>query len=774
MQNQNSKFKFLSFALLFCAFCFLLLGIAGHTCVFSGAPGGALVTAAKPNSVSVPAAGAPTTQIEQICSAIYKGDFAAARELLGGSTESKSTAIRQLADIISEYETIDAKRRLVRQTAYQKQLAKLEKFKSSASLHGGSAPEAVAGDANKPREEEFAQGGGPNDVNPNDVNNIPKVLSVIARTASLADEQQKQQLLSDSFVKQIIQNAKARAIQYESQGRWLDEYANCYWWLVAIDPENEAYSNYAEQLLEKANIVSSFQDSPCESHKQRYEKVEKRMFVRAIDVLNSNYVSIIDYRQMATKAIRRCELLAEVVNLSRAVRDTLGIELNAEYSKKGSAWSATLAAISDEADQSPTGISKDKFIDIFEKVLALNSTTVELPNGMLIAEFAEAALSALDPYTNMVWPRQAQDFDKTVTNKFSGIGIEISKRKGLLTVVSLLPDTPAYNSGLDAGDVIETVDGFQTKDMTLTCAVHRITGPAGTKVTLTIRRRGEDKTIDIPITRARITVPTIRGWQRTETGKWLYLVDEERKIGYVRITSFSEKTASDLQKVLNQLEAKELAGLVLDLRSNSGGLLSSAIEVTDKFVAKGLIVSTRPRSVWTSAPAHKKGTHPNYPLVVLINRFSASASEIVAGALQDEVHKRAVLIGERTQGKGSVQGITPYPKGGAQLKYTMAYYHLPSGQKVESQHAVKKQGRKDWGVGPDIEMNLTSSELEKLMNAQRDNDVLVKGDPNSPGGLELKKHTIEETLGVDTHLAAGILVVKSKLIQERVRKAAKL
>jgi carboxyl-terminal processing protease len=431
-----------------------------------------------------------------------------------------------------------------------------------------------------------------------------------------------------------------------------------------------------------------------------------------------------------------------------------------------SAWSSGLAAILDEAEKSPMEVSREKFIDIFEKVLALNTITLELPPQILIAQFAQASLSSLDPYTVIVWPKQVEDFEKIMTNEFTGIGIEISKEKGLLTVVSLLPGTPAYNSGLDAEDVIEKVDGVETKDMSLTCAVKNITGPAGTEVRLTIRRRGENDTRDITITRAKITVPTVRGWQRTETGKWLYMLDDTNKIGYVRINSFSDKTASELEDVLRELEAAGMKGLILDLRFNSGGLLSAAIEVADAFLDEGPIVITRPRS-WVSSTyawAHKRGTHPNYPLVILINSYSASASEIVAGALADPLHNRAVLVGERTHGKGSVQGIISYPKGGAQLKYTMAYYYLPSGQKVKSREAAKKEGNDDWGIGPNIEVKLRSDEMKKMFDIQRDNDVLVRAGHDKEA-VPLKKHTVEESLSADPQLAIGVLVAKSKLIQ---------
>jgi carboxyl-terminal processing protease len=640
-----------------------------------------------------------------------------------------------------------------REEAYRKQLAELDKFRTGADG---------------------------NDVN--DVNNVAKVLSVIALANDLADDAEKEQLLADSLVQRAFEIAKGRAAELESENKWLDSYLVCYSWLQAIMPDNLEYSDYADQLLEKANIVASLQDSPCEKQEKRYEKVEARMFTKAIEALHFNYVNMVDYRQMAVRAVRRSQFLVEVMKSlerndansssgsgGRSPGDSAG---GFGKPQKCAAWSAGLSAIMDEVNESATGFTKDKFVGVFDKVLALNGATVELPQAVLIAHFAEAALSALDPYTVMVWPRQASDFQKTMTNEFTGIGVEITKRKGLLTVVSLLPDTPAYNSGLDAGDVIEAVDGIQTKDMSLTCAVRKITGPAGTEVKLTIARTGEDENREVPIVRARITVPTIRGWQRTESGKWLFIVDEESRIGYVRVTSFSATTSSDLEKVLRELEQAGLRALILDLRFDTGGLLDSAIEVTDKFIDTGLIVRTQSSKLnVTFASAHKENTHPKYPLAVLVNRVSASASEIVAGALQDKMHKRAVLIGERTQGKGSVQGITPYPGGGAQLKYTMAYYHLPSGQRVESRKTVKEEGRKDWGLAPDIELFLRSDELRELLQVQRDNDVLVQANSEERHG-SLKKRTLEEMLAADPQLEVGILVVKSKLVLDEVTRLA--
>jgi carboxyl-terminal processing protease len=770
-ETEGGRYKrrvFKARSLVFCFFISVFLHLFCYGFASKPVPtsrdlaGKAEATDSTPNSIDVNA----------VCELIYRGQFEAAGQLanlyLGRSRErpdSNGTIVKkivQLEQIVTEYQAISQRRREALEAAYQSQITKLEKLQANTN----------ANDVN--------------DVNDvidiNDVNDIVRIFSVFVRAIEFADERQKKELLSDSFLNEVFQKAIERAAEFESEGKWLDAYVNCYSWLEVIDANNQVYSDYAEQLREKANIVGSFQDSSCESRRERFDGVEGRILVRAVDFLRSNYVNTIDYRQMGIEGIERCELLAEVVKLSFSeiskskalafVDDkSTGLFLPPD-SNQLSAWSAGLTVILDEISDRSIEVDRDSFIEAFEKVLLLNAVTIQLPRQVLVAHFTEAALSALDSYTVMVWPKQVQEFEKIMTNKFTGIGIRMTKEKGQIKVASLLPDTPAYHSGLDAGDVIEAVDGETTKGMSTTCAVKRITGPRGTKVTLTIRRLGngqtEDQVMDITITRGVITVPTVYGWQRTERVDWLYMIDEERRIGYVRISSFAGRTASDLEQALLKLESEGLRGLILDLRFNTGGFLPSAIEITDKFVKDGLIVSTRPPRVedWTFTRARKKRTHPDYPLVVLINSDSASASEIVAGALGDPQHNRAILVGDRTHGKGSVQAITEQPRG-AQLKYTMAYYHLPSGQRVESREMMKKRDRNDWGVGPDVEVKLRSDEIRKMSQMQWDNLVLARADHDS-GAAPLKKYTIEETIESDPQLAVGLLVIKSKLIESEV------
>lgn len=738
--------------------------------------------------------------IEAACDMIEQGRFEEAGKLIEEASEGKGQGdglVAQLRDIVEQWRQLQKSRQSQRKVAYKEQATKLERLKAGLPFDDAQGKPIDENEVNSPRRDSlegmriFAQqwleDAGLPTTDDNDVDEQKEpdgaaaVLAVVTRTIEFADEEQKKELLSDPCVLDAIDRSKAEAAELEAKGKWLDAYVVCYSWLAAIDPNNKDYANHAEQLIDKAEIAASFQDSPCETGRQRFDGVKKRIFERAVDALNFNYINKIDYRQMSAKGVRRCRLLAEVVGTlaqkgtSEPNASVLG-ESFKDFKPDANSIAllcSALETLEQEVNDWPEGAGRDSFVDVFNKVLELNSTTARLPGGLVIAQFAEASFLALDPYTVIVWPKQVQDFEKAMMNEFSGIGVEITRQKGLLTIGSLLPDTPAYNSGLDAGDVIESVDGTQTKDMPLLCAVKQITGPAGTKVTLRVRSESQREGREVTITRAKITVPTVRGWKRDEEGKWLYMIDEPNKIGYVQLTSFSEKTASDMEEALKSLEAAGMRGLILDLRFNPGGIFDSAVDVADAFLDEGLIVMTRPRfGIPTYVSAHSKGTHPNYPVVVLINTGSASASEIVAGALADPSHNRATLVGERTHGKGVVQGITHYPGDGAQLKYTMAYYHLPSGQRVKSKEETEKEGTKDWGIGPAVTVGLRSDELRKMFDIQRDNDVLVKvGHDNAVSPV--KKYTPEQTVESDPQLSTGILVMKSKLIRERARAVAR-
>jgi carboxyl-terminal processing protease len=676
--------------------------------------------------------------IGDAAAAIYKGDFKTAALTLNEAGSSDNTKLAELRDVVKSYDVLTAKRDKARSNEYQKQLADLAKIRKSV-----------------------ADG--------NDVNDLSTVFTVVFAIRELSEPNDKNKILDDPFVKQMIEKSLARAKENEAKGKWDEALTQCYSWLSAFYEDNKDYKDQRDRLREMYYIKESLTDNPCESREDRFSGIKKQMFLQAIKVLDYYHVKILDYDAMGKAAIKRCSILGDVV----AKADTFKAPSLKRDPNSIAAWEAALSGLADEFKDSQIPMNKDKFVALFDNVLRLNKTTIDLPDEIVIAFFSEASLSEIDPHTNLIWPWQITEFEKSMTQEFTGIGIEINKTDSKLTVASLLPDTPASASGLDAGDVIEKVDGELTAEMTLQCAVHKITGQAGTAVTLTIRHKSADKSENIAITRAKIVVPTVRGRQRTDAGKWLYFIDEKYKIGLIRITNFAETTNEQVEAAITELEKAGMRGLILDLRYNTGGYLQSAVDICDKFIDEGPIVSTRPRfGKYTSEVATKKKLHRDYPLVILINGGSASASEIVAGALQDPMYKRALLVGTRSYGKGSVQTIFGFSGDKAQLKYTMAYYHLPSGQRVESHYDAEKAGTKNWGIAPDVTVEIKGDEVKGMWEAQRDNDVLTKANHDA-SAEPLKRHSLQELLDSDPQLNVAVMVVKTELIAGRPQTASK-
>ncbi len=334
-------------------------------------------------------------------------------------------------------------------------------------------------------------------------------------------------------------------------------------------------------------------------------------------------------------------------------------------------------------------------LEIFTEVLReIQDNYVEPQDPKkLIYGAVKGMVQSLDPHSSFMTKDEYRELMLETKGSFTGIGIEITIKDNVLTVVSPIEGTPAYKAGLKAGDKIIRIEDKSTKDMTLMDAVKRIRGPKGTKVKLTVMREGEKKPLVFSITRDVIPLKSVRA---------LMLAPG---IGYVRISTFQSKTASDLASAVGKLEKKgKLKGLILDLRNNPGGLLSQAIEVSDYFLDSGIIVTTKGRkhSQDIVAKAHKNGESRNYPIIVLVNGGSASASEIVAGALQD--NRRAVILGTKTFGKGSVQTILPLSDGSA-LRLTTARYYTPSGRSIQLS-----------GIQPDVEVPFIPPQKKKKEN----------------------------------------------------------
>ncbi|MCS6853042.1 MAG: S41 family peptidase [Gemmataceae bacterium] len=353
----------------------------------------------------------------------------------------------------------------------------------------------------------------------------------------------------------------------------------------------------------------------------------------------------------------------------------------------------------------------------------------------LVEDMINGGLEQLDPHSSYINPKEYRQFTRNSKGEFGGVGIQIStdRASGQITVISPMVGTPAYEAGILAGDLIVKIDGQSTENMRLSEAVDRIQGEPGTKVTLTILHEGSKEPVDIELTRAKIVVQSVLGDVRKpdQPSEWDFFIDKTNKIAYVRLVTFNENTAQDLEKVVRQLQAEGVRGLILDLRNNPGGLLRSAVQVADLFLLHGRIVSTRGRNhQGQTYDARGEGTllepAARYPMVVLINKYSASASEIVAAALQD--HGRAVVIGERSYGKGSVQNILELENHQSALKLTTASYWRPSGQNIHRFPDSKDSD--EWGVKPNPGFEVPLSDEERLdyMIYRRDRDI-VHGKP---------------------------------------------
>ncbi len=391
----------------------------------------------------------------------------------------------------------------------------------------------------------------------------------------------------------------------------------------------------------------------------------------------------------------------------------------------------------------------DLLVDVRHEVV---QGYVEEPDQKkMITEAVRAMVGSLnDPYTLYLPPDELDLFDKQVRGSFSGIGAEIDIHEGRLRIVSPLEDSPAWQSGVMAGDIVLEIDGQSTEGITLTDAVKRLTGPEGTEVTIKVRHpAGDEKTITI--TRAKINVQTVRGLRKGGDNHWNYILDPVNRIGYIRITQFSENTAEGVRKALDQLQAADARGLILDLRFNPGGLLESAVAVCDLFLDQGQrIVSIKGRAVpeRVELATTAAGIGP-IPIVVLANEASASAAEIVTGALAD--NGRAKFIGTRTFGKGSVQQVKMLEQGQGALKITNAYYYLPNGRNIHRREAAEV-----WGVDPEdgFYVPMTTEQMTRMVDVRRETQVIPDADAQG-NPIVVTPEWLESNLA-DPQLAAGL------------------
>jgi len=372
----------------------------------------------------------------------------------------------------------------------------------------------------------------------------------------------------------------------------------------------------------------------------------------------------------------------------------------------------------------------------------------------LVESMINGGLEKIDPYSEYFNAEQYKSFETQSEGNFGGIGVQIGvdRTTGALVVISPIVGTPAWEAGMTAGDYVLKVNDQSTENMVLNDVVKQILGEPGTDVSVTILHPGAKGPETLKIKRAIIEIESVMGWKRNPLNpkEWDYFVDPENKIAYLRLVAFNEHSTRDMAEALKKIQAQGARGLILDLRDNPGGLLKSAIDISDLFLTDGRIVSTKNRyGKGRSWDAKEDGTlfqpAASHPMVVLVNRGSASASEILSAALQD--NKRAIVIGERSFGKGSVQQVIKMPNTDPQtaIKLTTDTYWRPSGKNIHRMPDSKETD--DWGVSPDTGFDIVMKDDERIeyFRDRRDRDI-IQGKPNPMPKKDDKKPFVDRVM----------------------------
>ena len=606
--------------------------------------------------------------------------------------------------------------------------------------------------------------------------------------------------VNQGWVKNLIAEAIDSAKTSSDKGEWLKS-RRIYDNLSVIEPTQSKWTHAREDAIRRIRLLSRYSPDAFTSvlaEEATYRKAARKLLVAATqpatqsagpttgpatgpsadaktedeDVavfksdwhddlrgVNTDMVreAIVDARSNYFRDIKYPQLLDGGISSLRILATTPGLEKTFESLADKTKRDRFLSVLDAAAKQVDAKADRETANAIVTQVIVANSQTLNLPESVLISEFADGAFATLDPFSTMIWPTDVAEFNKATQGEFSGVGISIqADEAGGLKVISPLEDSPALKAGIRAGDVITAIDGKSAKGITTTQAVRVITGPSGSPVTLTVRR--PDETVkDFTLIRQTIKVASIKGWSHTNTGGWDYMIDPQSKIAYIRLTNFTRDSSDEMETALAQVKKEGAKGLIFDLRGNPGGLLTAATEIADAFLDHGNIVSTRSDRDDPNAAAmnaHASRDDVVLPLVVLVNQYSASASEIVSGALKDQ--KRATLVGERTYGKGSVQMLFPLDQRHAYLKLTTSHYYLPSGRCIH-----REENATEWGVDPDLSVEMTPEQMRQVIDARNDLDVLYDDDASRAKQADVRGKLMD----VDLQLNAALLVMRLDLAE---------
>jgi carboxyl-terminal processing protease len=576
----------------------------------------------------------------------------------------------------------------------------------------------------------------------------------------------RSEFVKDPWTQNVVAKAKEQADSLYKKGEWRDA-AGMYACLEHIFEDHPEYEKSKRRCLRHARLEAVYKKESKDRWQKDLYGIEPSMVEDAFVQMSRHYVRKADFKKALKGGIENLLILAKTTNLANTFEGLSDRENVVRFT-------GDLMTLSHQVDDAGE-IDAGDATKYFNRILRSNARTIALPGGLVINEFMSGALYPLDHFSSMIWPSDLIEFKKHTMGKFQGVGIQIRKRDdGKLLVVTPLPGTPAHKAGMKPGDIILKVNDEDISALELDEVVPKIMVEKGSVVRLTVQR-GKAEPFVVPIKRDVIVIRSVRGYRRDEQGAWDYMIDPKQRIAYLRIDpSFTDGTVQEMRNALSKIKEQGARALILDVRFNPGGLLRTAIEVTDLFLPPGKkIVSTRgQRSEAWSAPSTSEPFFSK-DMVVLVNQTSASASEILAGALQD--NQRAIVLGSRTHGKGSVQNLIPLANETAYLKLTTALYYLPGDRCPH-----KWPGAKEWGVPPDIEVALRPEERVKVARMRRDSDILgekvdfedeATTQPTTTQAAAASQPTtgpsfipIDDRPDIDPQTEAALLVLRVKLL----------
>lgn len=611
---------------------------------------------------------------------------------------------------------------------------------------------------------------------------------------SLAED--KAAFLAEPWMVKLVADARSLAEEYEKEQQWLKS-LRLYSQLGTIEPDNAQWKERMKTSARRIRLIAMYvpedwkrikdadakerdeielllnpttrpTTKPAEDEADNQNKVDWRDTLRDVrlDMLHealvcarANYYRDVSYQKMILGGLTGLRVLITTPSLDRTFA---GLHDGKKLAEFLGAIDASVA----QAERAKTADEQESLLDIVPRLKKINDGSVALPEEVFTSEFADGAFATLDLFSNVMWPSEWDEFQKSTQGQFSGVGIEIqSDDAGYLKVVQPIADSPADEAGIKPDYIITHINGKSARWIDTSQAVKLITGPPNTTVTLTIRTPKGEVT-DIVLTRRTIKPGSVKGWMPKTHGTWDYYIDPEQRIAYMRLSSFSKTTVDDLNRALTEISKNGGArGIIFDLRYNPGGLLNAATEVVDRFVPGGKVIVTqrpdRPDSPNQNVPAilsRRSKDDLDTPLILLVNQFSASASEIVSGALKD--YKRSLIVGERTFGKGSVQMVYPLGEQKAVLKLTTSHYYLPGGECIH-----REETSKTWGVEPDVTVEMTPDQTREAISSRKSHDVMRDADskPVEPVANDAESKSAKDPLATDPQLSAALLLMRLQL-----------